>query len=188
MELWLSAALLIAAVSGFIVAAKLLKKKPTLRRFIMLACVILGAMMLLYTCLSAMLLGFASPDPTDAQASAPTATQTDPLQDAVYLSLDDLVCKDGIYYLTATTMTKDLAVIKSQTFVLNESLTASMLPGWDVRGKRYDFFTAKDFLQYWEYSREQGFPVTGSVCRFQHSGDKITVLNELDPTGEKLFQ
>ena len=46
MELWLSAALLIAAVSGFIVAAKLLKNKPSLRRFIMLACVILGAMML----------------------------------------------------------------------------------------------------------------------------------------------
>lgn len=181
MELWVSLILLALCVAGFILAAHFLKKRPAARRFAMLACVIFGAMLLLYSCLTAFMLCFASPDPETPGDTPPAVTQ--PLLDVntVYLSLDDVQGENGTFYLHFTAFSEDLTALAPGVLPLSENVQASMLPGWDERGGRVSLFTAKDFAQYWDYSREQGFPAVGSLCRFHLHDGVLTDLNEIDP-------
>ena len=181
MELWVSVTLLILCVAGFILAAKLLNNRPAVRRFVMLACVIFGAMMLLYSCLTGFLLAFAEPDPELPEDSSLSLTEPALSADTLYLSLDGVDAEKGTFYLSFTGLDEFLSVTQSGKLPLSENLTASMLPGWDETGKRYDFYTAKDFSTYWKYCEEQGFSAIGSLCRFQLKDGMITTLNEVDP-------
>ena len=181
MELWVSVTLFAVFAAGFLLAAKFLKNRPPLRRYIMLACVIFGAMMLLYSLLTGCLLAFAEPDPDMPETPALSSQESPVSPDTLYLSLDGIDRENGIFYLSFTGLDEYLSPTESCRLPMSENLVSSMLPGWDETGKRYDFYTAKDFASYWNHCEEQGFSAIGSLCRFQLNSGTVTDLNEIDP-------
>lgn len=189
MELWISAILLVLCAAGFFVGWKFLTEKPALRRVLMLGCIILGAMLLLYICLTGFLLSYAQPDPELPQDTVPAVTEAPVAPSARYFSLDALERKDGQFLLTVTPFGEDLSTPLPQvTLPLDENLKSSLIPGWDDANRRCSLYTAKDFSLYWENAIDQGFPAEGSVCYFTLSGSTITELHEISPTPIDLME
>ncbi len=181
MELFVPIIVVVLCATGVVLARKKLKKYPKVQRMLTYGCSVFGGMMLLYCCLWIMMTGFWRAEPP--KPTVPTVTQPDmPLEyTATYFSLDGLSQENGVWYLKVTPLDEMLIPGKAMQLSLAKDLDASMLPGWDEEGRRFQFASDGEFALYWAEAEEKGFPAVGCVCRFEADGTVITQLREIIP-------